>query len=216
VGGAATADFLRAGLTVDFKAEFDDQGALKDKISQLTVVTPSTDLPMGVFPDSEGAMPSRDASADVRGTKGTKAGKHGVAAKGAAKTASGKAPPAGPCRVVAKLVNIKGKLSFQLHGIAPIELALADSCTIKVEFADYSSAVEGDKISVKGFAAPSAKIGLGRVIPNTAASGMAQATVVKITLAEPLTGVKKKTPAARSSSKHPKKAKDNEGAPPAE
>jgi hypothetical protein len=193
VTGTATVDYLAPNLTVDFKTELDEYGAMKDKVSEMTVIAPSAEQPLGIFSGADAAGGPINASAGGKTTKHTA---KSVTVHGT--------PPAGPCRIVGKLVNSHGKLSVQVHGTQPIELALADEVNVKVEFADYSVAISGDNITVKGTSAPG-KMVMGRVVPNT--TGIVQATDVKITLAETLTGTKKK-----KSTSHPKKDKD-EGTP---
>ena len=210
VSGTASADYLAPNLTVDFKTDLDEHGAMKDKVSELTVITPSADQPMGILDVASSANAGAAAGGAAAG--GGKGAKHNpAAAHGAAKSATAHgAAPAGPCRIVGKLTNNKGKLSVQVHGVPPIELALAEQVNIKVEFADYTVAANGDTIAVKATSAPG-KMVAGRVMPNT--SGMVQATDVKITLAEPLKGSKKKASSAKSPPPHEKKGAD-EGVPP--
>ena len=67
--------------------------------------------------------------------------------------------------------------------------------------ADYMMANQGDKVSVKGLK-----------VPNR--PGLMQALEVKIVLAEPLVGGKKKGAAVKSETKHPAKhAKADAGLP---
>jgi hypothetical protein len=204
VTGTATADYLAPNLTVDFKTELDEHGAIKEPVSEVTVITPSADHPMGILPVDSAAGLGGDAA----GAAGGKSAKHSA---GKAKTATVHgAPAAGPCRIVGKLTNNHGKLSVQVHGVQPIELTLAEQVNVKVEFADYMVAVSGDGITAKAVTGPG-KMVAGRVMPNQ--SGMVQASEVKITLAEPLKGGKKKAASAKSASPSSKKAKDEAATP---
>jgi hypothetical protein len=199
-------------MAVDFKAEFDDRGAIKEKVSELTIITASPEQ-MGIFSATDAAgLPDNNPAGGV-GAAGTKTGKRAGkgATKSTAKSAAAKGvPPAGPCRVIGRLISSRGKLSVDVRGVRhPIELPLADEPTIKLDLADYSIAANGDAIAVQGVAAPGRMVA-GRPVPN--AIGVVQATEVKITLSESLQGnTKKKASAAKS--QHPKKDKD-EGAPP--
>jgi len=187
VTGTAEANFLKAGMMVDFKTAFDDRGEMKEKVGELTVI-PSTDRKsIGILP-ADGSDP-----ADAKNKPGKRGGKSGDE-KGE--------PPPGPCRIVGKLVNNHGTLSVQVRGMQPIALNLSDSAVIKVEFDDYSAAQSGDSISVKGMAPPGRVSATGR--PMNDAQGGVQATEVKITLAKPLQGARK-PPAAKTSAQKSKK-----------
>jgi len=119
------------------------------------------------------------------------------AAKGVAAAA-----PAGSYRIVGRLmVERGGKLKVHTpHGVVSLELT--EQPTVSVDSADVTMAAKGDKISVRGLVMP------------TRTGPMVQAKEVKIELAEPLAGGKKKGPAAKSAAKHPaKSAKKDEGLP---
>ena len=90
-----------------------------------------------------------------------------------------------------------GKLKVQTPQGA-VSLELTEQPTVAVDSSDYTIATKGDKISIKGVMMP------------TRSGPVTQAKEVKIELAEPLVGGKKKGPAA----KHPAKpAKKDEGLP---
>ncbi len=202
VTGTAAADYLQADLAVEFEADVDDRGALKEKVDKLTIVTFSPQKQPGLFPpgsEDEGAG-FDDAGADA------KPAKHGAAKGGAAKSAGkgkGGAIPAGSYRIVGSLKTARGgKFSVNTgRGLLPLELTSEPTITVKCS--NYLLASKGDKASIKGMTMPSQ-------------AGLAQATEVKIELAEPLAGVKKKgAPAkgeAKRPAKRPKKEKD-EGLP---
>jgi hypothetical protein len=203
VTGMATVEYLKTGLTVDFKAEFDDKGAIKDKVSELSLVSATAEA--GGITAGGG-----DVGADVGG----KSTKHGPAAKSTTKSAAVKGvPPAGSCHVVGKLNAKNGKYTVQVHGVThPIDLPLADQTTIKVDLADFSLAAQGDTITVAGMGTRPT-LTRGTRGANTA-PGMVQATDVKIEMAEQLTGTKKKPSTSKSGAPHAKKDKED-GAPPA-
>ena len=47
VTGTAAVSYLHSGLTVEFKAEFDDKGAIKEKVSELSIISPTAE-PAGI------------------------------------------------------------------------------------------------------------------------------------------------------------------------
>ena len=53
VNGRANPDYLRTGLYVDFKAQYDGK-TVQDKVSELTVVSYSPDRPPGLYPGGAG------------------------------------------------------------------------------------------------------------------------------------------------------------------
>jgi hypothetical protein len=192
VTGGATADYLQPGLLVEFKAEIDDRGAIKEKVGELTIVTLSPDRQPGLFPAEAAGEPGGFAEGAERGGKSGKPAKR-------TKTAAGKgAVAAGAYRIVGKLTAGRGgKLSVQA-GRGTLALELTEQPTVSIDVNDYTIASKGDKITVKGIGRP----------------GMAQATEVKIELAEPLSGAKKKGSSAKSEPKRsPKRPKKDEGLP---
>ncbi len=210
VTGGATADYLQKGMIVEFKAEIDDQRTVKEKVEELKIVTP-TGTKTGLFP------PDSKAGEDQGGFAASKtndAGTGGKPAKRPSATA-GKSPAktkgfaAGSYRIVGRLVvGHGGHLSAVTpRGKFPFELS--DKVAIGVDLADYTIAAKGDKISAKVIKIPPRP---GSAQPQAITSAIA--TEVKIELAEPLVGGKKKGPAAKSEAKHPaKRPKKDEGLP---
>ena len=189
VTGTATADYLRAGLLVELTGELEGHVAIKGKVSELKIVSPSPERPLGIF--SGEADKASDASGDA-GDKPAKRGK--TAGKTAGKGAAAGAPAGGgPCRIVGRLGGRGGKFSIQA-GHGTLQLTLDDQPTINVELTDYTLAAKGDKVSIKGMKQP-------------ARPGLAQASEVKIELAEPLSGAKKKAPAKSDLKRAPRSAK---------
>ena len=205
VTGGATADYLQRGMVVEFKAEIDDKHSIKDKVEELKVITLSPGTKPGLFPpdtklgDNQGGFGA--VGTDIAGTGGKPAKRTAATAgKGAAK-AGGIA--VGTYRIVGRLivrpdgkfsvVTPRGKLAFEL----------SEKPAIGVDMADYTMAGQGDKVSVKG-----------DKVPNRQGLMQMQALEVKIELAEPLVGGKKKGAAAKSETKHPAKhVKKDEGLP---
>jgi hypothetical protein len=200
VTGTATIEYLQAHpkLTVEFKAEFDDQGAIKDKVSELTIVSPK-DEKQGMVP--EGAAAANNDAA------GAKSAKHGAKTPAKSNAVHG-TPTAGSYHVVGKLSEKTDKFYVQIHGMPKsVELPLADQVTIKVDMADVSLAAVGDNINVSGTGTPPKFMMSTRGAKGE--PGIVQASDVKIEMAEQLTGVKKK------SASHVKKDKEDSATPPA-
>jgi hypothetical protein len=215
VTGTAKADFLRPGLFVEFKGEIDNRGTVKEKVAELTIVTPTQDKPIGIFPDdskASDAKPGKDkadkggfgagAGGPAGGPGGGKAsGKAGAKAGGRRGGLGGGTPDSGACRVVGCVTNYKDNKLGINAGRGIVQIELADEPAIKVESADYTLACKGDKISIKG-----------EMLRGSA--GLAQAKEVKIELAEPLSGVKKKpTPTKPEPKRPPKRPKKDEVLP---
>jgi len=187
VTGTAEPDFLRAGLSVRFTAELDKGGVAKEKVQQLTIFTPSPENPPGVRPEGESPAGDKPAEGGRRRGSGADNG-----------PAAGKALASGVYTVAGRITSFrKGRLTVNA-GRSTVRADVADDVKIDVDFADYSVAKPGDKISVtKGttFA--------GR-------PGLAQARELTIQLSEPLALAKKKPvrpklPAAEGSRRTPKK-----------
>jgi hypothetical protein len=188
VTGSANADYLQSGLTVEFKAEVNDRGTIKDKVDSLTLITLSADRQMGLYPS--------EAAGDQGGLA---AGDDGKAGK--TKHAAGKAgaTPAGAYRIVGRLIVGRNKLSVNT-GRGTLALELGEQPTIAIDVSDYMMAAKGDKVTVKAIKMPT------RSGPAVAALEM------KIELAEPLVGAKKR--GAKPESKRPaKSSKKDEGLP---
>jgi hypothetical protein len=210
LSGTATAEFLRVGLCVEFTAEIAKTGVAKDKISQLTIFTPTPQKATGLFPEGAGGTPGDvepfapagggKPGADVgpgtgkpgRKTHG-KPAPGGDFAPGAAGSAAGhKGPAAGvqlpaTCVVRGQIKACHGNSLTVQTGKLLVKAELADNPDIKVDVADYSMASKGDKVTVRG-----------RVMPG---KNFIQAESVKIEAAQPLGGGKKRPgkPAAKHS-----------------
>ena len=203
VTGTAKADFLRPGVFVEFKGEIDNRGTVKEKVAELTIVTPTQDKPMGIFPGD--AKPGEDQGGFGAGMGGPAGGPGGGKAGGKAGGKRGGLvggmPDGGVCRVVGRVANYKGNKLGINAGRGIVQIELADEPAINVESADYTLARKGDKISIKG-------------MMMRGSAGLAQANEVKIELAEPLSGVKKKpTPTKPEPKRPPKRPKKDEGLP---
>jgi len=179
--GTAEADFLRAGMFIRFTAEVDNRGMAKEKLEQLTVFTPSQQNLPGIWP--EGQEPAGDKPAEGERRFGTGIG--GVPPVGHAKAppngrAAGKAPTSGVYTIAGRITRCR-KDRLTVHaGRAAVRVQLAEDPKIDVDFADYSVAKPGDRISVtKG------KMFAGRI-------GLAQAQELTIKLSKPLSLAKKK------------------------
>jgi hypothetical protein len=209
VTGGATAEYLKKGMIVEFKAEIDDKRTIKDKVDELKVVTLSPGEKPGLFPpeskadDQGGFGAGGDATAKKPAKRVTASG-----GKGAAKTGG---VAAGSYRIVGRLiVGHGGKLSVNVSRGKPLAFELSDKVAIGVDFADFTVASKGDKITAKVLKVPSRSNS-----PQAQLVTAAVATEVKIELAEPLVGAKKRGTAAKSEAKHPAKQpkKGDEGLP---
>jgi hypothetical protein len=206
VTGGATAEYLQKGMIVEFKAEIDDQRAIKEKVDELKVVTLSSGTKMGLFPPDSKAGEDQGgfaAATDAAGTGGKKTAKHttATAGKSVAKTV------AGTYRIVGRLIVGRGGKFTAVTPRGKFPFELSDKVAIGVDFADYTVAAKGDKISGKVIKIPS-RAGSPQALT------VAMATELKIELAEPLVGAKKKGTAAKSEAKHPAKhTKKDEGLP---
>ena len=184
VSGKATADYLQTGQTVQFQAEIENH-LIKGKVDKLSVVTPSPDKQTGIFP----------AGGDQDGFGAEGGGKPARSAAAAAKMLAN-----GTYQIVGRLTVPRGNSGkfVVLADRKKLTFELEDEATVTVESTDCSLAAAGDKFTAKVVMMP------------TRSGPVAEATEVKIELAEPLAGVKKKGPAP----KHPAKpAKKDEGLP---
>lgn len=175
VTGTAKADFIRRGLFVQFKAEVDKRGKVKNKIDKLTIFMPSKDLGLGVWP--EGAAP-----AVVEGP-GDNGGGFGAGDN------AGNPPPTSFYTIHGRIAGgQKGKHTVD-YGRGTVQIELAENPEIQVDVAGcpanstwFTVARKGDKISITK----------GKMFPGR--MGIAQAGEFAVTLSEPLTFEKKKRP----------------------
>lgn len=207
VTGGATAEYLKKGMIVEFKAEIDDKKAIKDKVDELKVVTLSPGEKTGLFPpeskadDQSGFGGGGDATAT-----GKKPAKH-TATSGKTKTGG---VAAGSYRIVGRLIVLHGGKFSVVTPRGKFPFKLGDKVAIGVDFADITVASKGDKITAKVLKMPPRSNS-----PQAQLVTSAVATEVKIELAEPLVGAKKKGTTAKSEAKHPAKQpkKGDEGLP---
>ncbi len=172
---------------MEFQAEIDNHGVAQGKVAELTVTTPGKEK-VGALPGrrrGDGQGDSGGQGGELGGNAGAADGKH---AKHAA-AAGGKGPAAGTYRILGGLiVGRGGKLSVRA-GRTTVQFELADEPKISVDLTDLNLVRNGDKVSVKG------------MTPPNRPGPVALASEVKIELAEPLTGPKKK--AAKPEAKPP-------------
>lgn len=117
---------------------------------------------------------------------------------------------AGSYRIVGRLVVMHGGKFSAVTPRGKFPFELSDKVAIGVDFADFTVASKGDKITAKVLKVPSRSNS-----PQAQLVTAAVATEVKIELAEPLVGAKKRGTAAKSEAKHPAKQpkKGDEGLP---
>jgi len=212
VTGTAEPDFLRAGLSVRFTAELDKGGVAKEKVQQLTIITPSPENLPGVWPEGEGPAAGKALEGERRGGIDADNGPvirkapEGERRRGSGAgdgPAAGKVLASGVYTVAGRITSFrKGKLTVNA-GRSTVRADVADDAKIDVDFADYSVAKQGDKISVTKGATFAGR------------AGLAQAQELTIQLSEPLAPPKKKTvrsklPAIEGSRRTPKKAGSRE------
>jgi hypothetical protein len=187
--GTAVADFLRAKLVVQFAADVDESGESKDKLGELTIVSPTPEHVFGVF-QGEGAKANPTTPPP---------------AKPAAKKDKA-AAPAGPsgvdnsskAKVVGRVASFKENHMVVAAGKRKIQVDLTEEPVIHVDVADASFATNGDKVVVHG------KDVKGK--PGTCEAGR-----VEITFSQPLTNLKKKLAQAKAEAHHShKSSSDNE------
>ncbi len=181
VVGTAEPDFLRAGMFIRFTAEVDNRGMAKEKLKQLTIFTPSQQNFPGIWLEGQG--PADDKPAEGERRFGTGIG--GVPPVGHANAspngrAAGKAPTSGVYSIAGQITRSRKDRLTVNAGRAAVRVQLAEDPKIDVDFADYSVAKPGDRISVtKG------KMFAGRI-------GLAQAQELTIKLSKPLSLAKNK------------------------
>ena len=228
VTGTAEQDYLKSGVTVEFVGEVDKTHTVKDKITHLLIVSPTTDRPVGLFPpefatakkkpaeDGEeepqqamplGPDPGIQEAAPARGHKAR--GKKDADAFGTdlfdnkpAKAKKGAAQFPGTFTVRGTIKMCKdGKITVAAGRGGTAKAELANDVTIDVDMADLHAVQRDDRVTVNGFT-------------NQAHPNMVLAESIKVELANPLSGVKKratrptKTPATRTSKA--KKAADGD------
>ncbi len=205
VTGGATADYLQKGMVVEFKAEIDDKHSIKDKVEELKVITLPPGTKPGLFPpdtkigDEQGGFAA--AGTDAAGAGGKPAKR--TAATAGKGTARAGGIVAGTYRIVGRLIVRPGGQFSVVTPRGKLAFELSEKPAIGVDMADYTMAGQGDKVSVKGVK-----------VPNRQGLMQMQALEVKIELAEPLVGGKKKGAAAKSETKHPAKhVKKDDGLP---
>lgn len=174
LSGTATADFLAAGMYVRFTAEIDKQGNVKDKVSQLTIFSPSRQSPPGIQP----AGAAGEAGA---GGEQEKLGAAPGRAEGGKRHAKpGGGVQAGAYAVAGQIAGVQnGVFSVAAPG-ATLTIEVAEDAKIDLQVADLRFARQGDKISVQG-----------KMVPGK--PGLVQALYVKIEAAAPFSDPRAKS-----------------------
>ena len=225
VTGKAEPDYLKANVNVEFVAEVDKTHTVKDKIIKMLIVAPTTDRPAGLFapefatPDKKSEKgdgekvkplapdPGIGPAAPVKGHK--VGGKKDPDALGddpltskpsKGRTGVQKFPGTFTVRGTIKMCK-DGKITVLAGKGPPIKAEVAADATIDVDTSDYRVAQPDDRVTVEGFA----KKGQ----PN-----MVLAKTIKIELANPLSGAKKKaSPHAKTPAAHAPKGKKDTADP---
>ncbi len=125
VMGSATLDFLKPGMIVEFHAQADEKGAIKDKVSELTIVTPTSE-----------SLPAAGESGNAK--------KKAAGKEKAAETADSSASMAGQVRA-------RHNRNLSIHvGNKLTQIELSDDPKINIAVDNAAWAARGDKIVVKG------------------------------------------------------------------
>lgn len=199
----ATPDFLRTGLAVEFTAEVAKGGAVKEKVADLTVFTPSADRPLGLFPEGSaggakgkddaplGGLGGLDPAADAPAKGAKKAGK----GKAAAQDLLGGLDDLGPpkpsgrkggapavqlpavCVIRGTITKCRGGNLAVKYGSGTATLELDEGVKINVELNNCAFAAKGDAVTVKG----------------KAMEKRVMAEIVKVAAAQPLSSGKKQS-----------------------
>jgi hypothetical protein len=215
--GTASPDYIRKGVYVQFTADVDSKHAVKEKISHLTVFTPTREKGAGLISaDAPEAMGAPDSTFPAQDTGTGKSSKH-TGTSSHKSSGNGHKPPA-PVKLPATCIvrgQVKSCTSGNLVIVAgrggKIEAVMADDAAIRVDVADLSAASKGDAITVQGRSMPAPPTRPGMAAPPS----VVLAETVNITAAQPLVGGKKKhSRADRSTTKpaprSPKKTPDDQ------
>jgi len=213
VTGTAEQDYLKSGVTVEFVAEVAKGGAVKDKISHLVVVTPTTERPVGLYPPESAAPDKKGDKAeplaadagigDAPPAKGRKPhGKKEADPFGADPLANKPSKGHGAAPQFPGTFSVRGTIKLCKNGAISVAAGhgptikgeLASDITIDVDMADFRAAQRDDKVTVSG------KCSQAR--PN-----MVMAESIAIELANPLSGTKKHAAHAKTPAAHTGKAK---------
>ncbi len=163
VTGAAEADVLRVGMFVKLTAEFDGRGQAREKVGDLTLITPTAQEPVGAWP--EGKRGDAEDEQEEPSGRPPRTGRQTFAAY----------------TVAGRITGLrKGRLTVHCGRGGVFRCELSEQPRIKVDFADYTVAQKDSKISITQ----------GKMPRGT--FGVARASVLNIKLNEPLTWKKKR------------------------
>jgi hypothetical protein len=199
--GKATFGFLRAGLAVEFTADVDKKHVVNDAVSQLTIVSLTTDRGAGLFTEgSAGAKPGEannfgfgvGPAADPAADKGAKEKKPAPPPR----KADTPVQLPGTCVVRGTLRSFKEGKFIMSIGRGTLKGEVDSNAEITIETTDLRFARKGDNISVKG------RTGGGTLLAES----------ITVQGAEPLTGAKKAK--AHGAAKKDESEADAEGAKP--
>ncbi len=159
IGDAAPA-YIQRGKCVEFTAHVEKGGAVKEKVTQLSVVTPTVEKPCGLSAAGSGGGSSGDAggfdfAAPTTTTKAAPAKEHKKP-----KVVAVKLPA--DCLVRGHVKSCKaGALTINC-GRTLVRAELGDNPEIKVDAADLAAVSKGDKIAGSGFS-QGGKVGAEKV-----------------------------------------------------
>jgi hypothetical protein len=174
--GTAEPGYLAPGMVLQFKAEMDEQGNPPAKVGEMTVVTASSQNPLGCFRLPADGSPPAANSAVGAGT-GVKHARPKPPAKPDDDLGSLIAPE---YKINGKITSIDGSRLSLRAGKRTISIELAESPTIHVLLSDASRLLPGSRIEAIG--------------QGSRKAARCQADQVEVTLAKPLSGKKTASP----------------------
>jgi len=138
---SAEMDWLRAGMFVEFSANFDSKGQATAPLSQISVFTPSKDRPIGAQADSGLSKAAAELFTTPDPKEAEKPKQESVSLK-----------------VAGRITGIRnGKLSVAA-GNANVTAELAEKCSILVSVNDASLARADDTVRFSGWRLPNDQV----------------------------------------------------------
>ena len=206
VTGKAEESYLKAKVNVEFVADVEKGGTVKDKVFKMLIVSPTSDRPLGLFAP-EFATPAKSKKGDkddnakplthdpgfgdtAPAKKGKKKSDDSFGDSSTSKSAKPGTIP-GTFTVRGTIKTYKNNQISVSTGHPPtIKAEVANDVTIDVEMADLSAVQRDDQVKVTG-------------LTTQARPNFIMAKSIAVELANPLSGAKKhttkpvKTPAAK-------------------
>jgi hypothetical protein len=210
VSGKAEESFLKSKVNVEFVADIEKGGAVKEKIFKMLIVSPTADRPLGLFAP-EFATPTKGKKGDkddnakpaahdpgfgdtMPAKKGKKKSDDSFGDSSTSKSAKPGSIP-GTFTVRGTIKTYKNNQISVSTGHPPtIKAEVANDVTIDVEMADLSAVQRDDQVKVTG-------------LTTQARPNIVMAKSITVELANPLSGAKKHTTKPAKTPAKPAKAK---------